>query len=116
MSTIAEPIRVNSFDELKPGEKIWSINRNGSFEILEFVKTIGESFENYAIFLNINKDGIPKFYKGRLKEETWYKYEDNETTWYHIYSAQAIFYETEANYYKERAKRKKNVIERNEEE
>lgn len=29
MSTIAEPIRVNSFSELKPGEKIWSINSNG---------------------------------------------------------------------------------------
>ena len=115
MSTIAEPIRVNSFSELKPGEKIWSINRNGSFEILEFVKTIDESFDNYAIFLNMNKDGMPKFYKGRLKDETWYKYEDYETTWFHIYYAQAIFHENEANYYKELAKRKKNEIEGKEE-
>lgn len=115
MSTIAEPIRVNSFDELKPGEKIWSINRNGSFEIIEFVNTIDESFGNYAIFLNMNKDGMPKFYKGRLKDETWYRYEDYETTWYYIYSAQAIFHETEAKYYKELAERKKNEIEGKEE-
>ena len=115
MSTIAEPIRVNSFSELKAGEKIWSINRNGSFEILEFVKILDESFGNYAIFLNMNKDGIPKFYKGRLTDEEWYKYEDNETTWYHIYYAQAIFYETEANYYKELTKKKKNEIEGKEE-
>lgn len=111
MSTIAEPIRVNSFDELKPGEKIWSINRNGSFEILEFVKTIEATFENYAIFLNMNKDGMPKFYEGRLKDEEWYRYEENAKTWYHIYSAQAMFHETEANRCKELAKMKKNEIE-----
>lgn len=115
MSMIAEPIRVNSFSELKAGEKIWSINRNGSFEILEFVKTIDETFGNYSIFLNMNKDGIPKFYKSRLKEEKWYKYEDNETTWYHMYYAQAIFHETEAKYYKELVKKKKNEIEGKEE-
>lgn len=29
MSTIAEPIRVNSFSELKEGDKIWSIKCTG---------------------------------------------------------------------------------------
>ena len=115
MSTIAEPIRVNSFSELKAGEKIWTIRRNGTFEILEFVKTIDESFGNYAIFLNMNKDGMPKFYKGRLKDEKWYRYEDNATTWYHIYSALAIFFEDEVKYYKEQAEWKKNEIEGKEE-
>lgn len=115
MSKIAEPIRVYSFNELRPGEKIWSINHNCSFEILEFVKILDESFENYAIFLNMYKDGMPKFYKSRLREEVWYKYENNETTWYHIHSAQAVFHETEAKYYKELAERKKNEIEGKEE-
>lgn len=116
MSTIAEPIRVNSFSELKAGEKIWSIRRDGSFEILEFVNTIDATLEKYSIFLNMCKDGMPKFYEGRLKDEKWYRYEDNTTTWYHIYSAQAAFHEAEANYYKELAKWKINVIEGKEEE
>ena len=100
---IAAPIRVNSFSELKPGEKIWSISRNGRFEIIEFVKIIEGTNENYSIFLNMAKNGMDKFYKGRLSDEKWYRYEDNETTWYHIYSAQAKFYEDEANNCKELA-------------
>lgn len=115
MSTLAEPIRVNAFDDLKPGEKIWSIRRNGTFEILEFVKILDESFGNYSLFLNMSKDGIPKFYKGRLTDEKWYKYEDNETAWYHIYSALAIFFEDEVKYYKELAEKNKNIIEGKEE-
>ena len=115
MSTIAEPIRVNSFSELKEGDKIWSINSNGVFEIIEFVKTLAP-IEGYAIFLNMNKGGMPKFYKDRLIYEKWYKYDDFETTWYHIYSAQAKFYEDEAKHCKELAEWKKNVIEEIEEE
>lgn len=103
MSTIAEPIRVNSFSELKEGDKIWSISCNGRFEIIEFVKIIEGTNENYSIFLNMSKDGMNKFYKGRLNNEKWYRYEDNEMTWYHIYSAQAKFYEAEANNCKELA-------------
>lgn len=115
MSTITEPIRVNSFSELKAGEKIWSINRNGSFEILEFVKTIDATLEKYSIFLNMSKDGIPKFYAGRLKDEEWYKYTDNPTTWYHIYSAQAKYHEERARNCRENAEWKKNEIEGKEE-
>ena len=114
MNTIATPIRVNSFSELKEGDKIWSINRNGVFEIIEFVKTLDAPVEGYAIFLNINKDGMPKFYKDRLIYEKWYKYDDFETTWYHIYSAQAKFYKDEAKHCKELAELKKNVIEEKE--
>ena len=116
MSTIAEPIRVNSFSELKEGDKIWSIKRTGEFEILEFVKTLDAPVETYSIFLNMNKDGMPKFYKDRLIYEKWYKYDDLETTWYYIYSAQAKFYEDEANNCKELAELKKNAIENKEEE
>ena len=111
MSTIAEPIRVNLFSELKEGDKIWSIKRTGEFEILEFVKTLDAPVETYSIFLNMSKDGIPKFYEGRLKDEKWYRYEDNAITWYHIYSAQAKFHEAEAKQCKELAELEKNVIE-----
>ena len=107
MGTIAEPIRVNSFSELKPGEKIWSIKRFGLFEILEFVKTFDAPNEKYSLFLNMSNDGVPKFYEGRLKDEKWYRYEDSATTWYHIYSAQAKFHEAEAKYCKKLAKLKK---------
>lgn len=119
MSTIAEPIRVNSFSELKEGDKIWSIKCTGEFEILEFVKTLDAPVEAYSIFINMSKDGIPKFYEGRLKDvyegrlkdEKWYRYEDNAITWYHMYSAQAKFYEAKAKQCKELAELKKNVIE-----
>ena len=116
MSTIAEPIRVNSFSELKEGDKIWSINGNGAFEIIQFVKLLDASVQGYAIFLNTNKDGIPKFYEERLKDEKWYKYDDSETTWYHIFSAQAKFYRNAAKECKERADWCKNAIENKEEE
>lgn len=111
MSAITEPIRVNSFSELKKGQKIWSINRNGMFEIIEFVMTIDSTLEKYSIFLNMSKDGMPKFYEGRLKDEKWYMYTDNPTTWYHIYSAQVKYYEEQARKYKEVAEWKKNEIE-----
>ena len=108
MNAIAAPIRVHSFSELKPGEQIWSISRNGTVEIIEFVKTFDKPLEKYAIFLNMSKDGIPKFYEDRLKNEKWYKYEGNATTWYHIYSAQVRFHEDEVNDYKELAA--KNIV------
>ena len=108
MNAIAAPIRVYSFSELKSGEQIWSISRNGTVEIIEFVKTFDKPLEKYAIFLNMSKDGIPKFYEDRLKNEKWYKYDGNSTTWYHIYSAKARFQEDEANDYKELAA--KNIV------
>ena len=37
MNAIAAPIRVHSFSELKSGEQIWSISRNGTVEIIEFM-------------------------------------------------------------------------------
>lgn len=103
MNIIAAPIRINSFTELIPGQKIWSISRNGKFEIIEFVKIIEGTNENYSIFLNMAKDSMDKFYKGRLNDEKWYRFEDDNITWYHIYSAQAKFYEDEANNCKELA-------------
>ena len=116
MNTIAEPIRVNSFNELKEGDKIWSIRNDGTPIMLEFVKPLKAPVDGYGIFLNVIRDGIPKFYEGRFKDEKWYKCEDNETTWYHIYSAQAKFYEDEANSCKRLAEVQKKAIEGIEEE
>ena len=110
MNIIAAPIRVHSFSELKPGEQIWSISRNGTVEIIEFVKTFDKPLAKYAIFLNMSNDGIPKFYEGRLKNEKWYRYKGNVTAWYHIYSAQVRFHENKANDYKELAA--KNIVPR----
>ena len=108
MNIIAAPIRVYSFSELKAGEQIWSITHSGTVEIVEFVKTFDKPLDKFAIFLNMSKDGIPKFYEGRLKNEKWYKYDGNTTTWYHIYSAKARFLEDKANDYKELAA--KNIV------
>ena len=116
MNTITEPIRVNSFSELKEGDKIWSIRNDGTPYMLEFVKPLEAPVDEYAIFLNVIQDGTPKFYEGRFEKENWYKCEDIETTWYHIYSAQAKFYEDEANSCKRLAEAQKNAIENKEEE
>ena len=116
MNTIAEPIRVHSFSDLKPGEKIWSINSNGAPYMLEFVKPLEAPVDGYAIFLNVIQDGTPKFYEGRFEKENWYKCEDIETPWYHIFSAQAKFYRNAAKECKERADWCKNAIENKEEE
>ena len=116
MNTNAEPIRVNAFSELKEGDKIWSINSNGAPYMLEFVKPLKTPVDEYAIFLNVIQDGTPKFYEGRFEKEKWYKCEDIETTWYHIYSAQAKFYEDEAKECKILAEAQKKAIEGIEEE
>ena len=79
--------------------------------MLEFVKPLEAPVDGYAIFLNVIQDGTPKFYEGRFEKENWYKYDDLKTTWYHIYSAQAKFYEDEAKHCKELAELKKNEIE-----
>ena len=49
MNTIAEPIRVNSFSELKEGDKIWSINSNGTPYMLEFVKPLRTKIQSVKV-------------------------------------------------------------------
>lgn len=61
---------------LSPGYKIISIN-NGSTEILEFL-CIHPHNDKYSLFLNHLKDGTPKFYNERLRNEDWYLFEDTK--------------------------------------
>lgn len=66
--------RITSITELKRGNKIVRVNHNGEYEIIEFL-SIHPYNEEYSLFLNQNKDGMPKFYNKRLKDEEWYLYD-----------------------------------------
>jgi hypothetical protein len=66
--------RITSVTELKKGDKIVRVTHLGEYEIIEFL-CIHPYNEEYSLFLNQNKDGMPKFYNGRLKGEEWYLYD-----------------------------------------
>ena len=68
--------RITSITELNKGDKIVRVHHNGEYEIIEFL-CIHPYNEEYSLFLNQNKDGMPKFYNGRLKGEEWYLYNRN---------------------------------------
>ena len=66
--------RITSITELKKGDKIARVYHNGEYQIIEYLCQHPYNSE-YSLFLNQNKDGMPKFYNGRLKGEEWYLYE-----------------------------------------
>ena len=66
--------RITSVTELKKGDKIVRVTHLGEYEIIEFL-CIHPYNEEYSLFLNQNKDGMPKFYNDRLKGEEWYLYD-----------------------------------------
>lgn len=97
---IKEPVRVLDLNELKKGDRIWSIQHR-KWQILTFVDILGKN-NRYGIFTNMEHDGVPKFYAGRLKEENWYRYDnDSDETWYHIYKAMVEHLKNELRYYEE---------------
>lgn len=65
--------KITSISELKKGDKIAHVFGNGNYEIIEFL-CIHPYNKEYSLFLNQNKDGMPKFYNNRLKGEDWYLY------------------------------------------
>ena len=51
--------RITNINQLKPGDKIFIVNQDGSLEILEF-REIHPNNDNYSLFLNENQDGMHK--------------------------------------------------------
>ena len=96
---IKEPVRVLNFNELKKGDRIWSVQHR-KWRVLTFVEVLSE-YNAYGIFLNASYDGEPKFYENRLKEEKWYRYDDSDETWYHIYKAMTEDLKNDLKYYEE---------------
>lgn len=77
--------RITNINQLKPGNKIFTINHDGSLEILEF-REIHPHNDNYSLFLNENKeDGMHKFFNKTLEDREYYLYDDSNECWKFIY-------------------------------
>ena len=76
--------RITNINQLKPGNKIFTVNRDGSFEILEF-REIHPNNDNYSLFLNENQDGMHKFFNKTLEDREYYLYDDSDECWKFIY-------------------------------
>lgn len=76
--------RIINIYQLKPGDKIFTVNPDGSHEIMEF-REIHPHDNGYSLFLNENKDGMHKFYNKTLEDEEYYLYDDSDECWKFIY-------------------------------
>ena len=76
--------RITNISQLKPGNKIFNVNRDGSLEILEF-REIHPNNDNYSLFLNENQDGMHKFFNKTLEDREYYLYDDSDECWKFIY-------------------------------
>ena len=76
--------RITNINQLKPGNKIFTVNRDGSLEILEF-REIHPNNDNYSLFLNLNQDGMSKFFNKTLEDREYYLYDNSDECWKFIY-------------------------------
>ena len=76
--------RITNISQLKPGNKIFTVNYNGSLEILEF-REIHPNNDNYSLFLNENQDGMQKFFNKTLEDREYYLYDNSDECWKFIY-------------------------------
>lgn len=78
--------RITNISQLKPGNKIFTVNRDGLLEILEF-RELHPHSDGYSLFLNENNDGMRKFYNKTLenKNREYYLYDDSDECWKFIY-------------------------------
>lgn len=76
--------RITNINQLKPGNKIFTVNRDGSLEILEF-REIHPNNDNYSLFLNENQDGMHKFFNKTLEDREYYLYDNSDKCWKFIY-------------------------------
>ena len=76
--------RITNINQLKPGNKIFTVNRDGSLEILEF-REIHPNNKNYSLFLNEKQDGMHKFFNKTLKNREYYLYDNSDECWKFIY-------------------------------
>ena len=66
--------RITDISELKQGDKIWRVKNDIDIEIIEFL-CVHPYNKEYSLFINMNKDGMPKFYNRRLQDSEYYLYE-----------------------------------------
>lgn len=76
--------RITNISQLKPGNKVFTVNRDGSLEILEF-REIHPNNDNYSLFLNENQDGTHKFFNKTLEDREYYLYDNSDECWKFIY-------------------------------
>ena len=76
--------RITNINQLKPGNKIFTVNHDGLLEILEF-REIHPNNDNYSLFLNLNQDGMPKFFNKTLEDREYYLYDNSDECWKFIY-------------------------------
>ena len=75
---------ITNISQLKPGNKIFTVNRDGSLEILEF-REIHPNNNEYSLFLNENQDGRHKFFNKHLEDREYYLYDGSDECWKFIY-------------------------------
>lgn len=76
--------RITNISQLKPGNKIFTVNYNGSLEILEF-REIHPNNDNYSLFLDENQDGMHKLFNKTLEDREYYLYNNSNECWKFIY-------------------------------
>ena len=79
--------RITNIIQLKPGNKIFTVNHYGSLEILEF-REIHPHNDNYSLFLNENQDGMQKFFNKTLEDREYYLYDNSYECWKFIYESE----------------------------
>lgn len=76
--------RITNINQLKPGNKIFTVNYDGSLKILEF-REIHPNNDNYSLFLDENQDGMHKFFNKTLEDREYYLYDNSDECWKFIY-------------------------------
>ena len=76
--------RITNISQLKPGNKIFTVNYDGSLKILEF-REIHPNNDNYSLFLDENQDGMHKFFNKTLEDREYYLYDNSNECWKFIY-------------------------------
>lgn len=66
--------RITDISVLNKGDRIWRIKNNIDVEIIEFL-CVHPYDSDYLLFLDCNKDGMPKFYKKRLENSEYFLYD-----------------------------------------
>lgn len=78
--------RITDITQLHPGEKIVRVFEN-EVQIFEFV-CLNPHNEYYSVMLDQNRDGTPKFYNVRLRDENWFQYDGSDDAWLEIIDMQ----------------------------
>lgn len=70
--------RITNISQLNQGDMIWNISNGIELRMMKFLCVHPNNGE-YSLFLNLNEDGMPKFYNKRLENSKWYLYDKDST-------------------------------------